>query len=125
MKIREESLRFKRLEADDARTTIPASRIEELAETLRQEAKKQKLNFGPDPATHDHCNIGGMLGNYSCGIHSLLAAKHGRWLRTSDNTHALKVPTYRGVRLRVGTTPLGELRRARPASDLQSTIYCF
>ncbi len=45
-----------------------------------------------------------MLGNNSCGIHSLLAAKHGRGLRTSDNTHELEVLTYRGVRFRVGAT---------------------
>lgn len=30
------------------------------------------LTFGPDPATHDHCTIGGMIGNNSCGTHALL-----------------------------------------------------
>ena len=37
------------------------------------------LTFGPDPATHDHCTIGGMLGNNSCGVHSVMAAVSGRW----------------------------------------------
>ena len=67
--------------------------------------------YAPDPATHSHCTLGGMLGNNSCGIHSLLAAKHGRGLRTADNTHELDVLTYRGVRLRVGATPPAMLQR--------------
>src|SRR5436189_3991796 len=28
---------------------------------LRRAAEKHKLTFGPDPATHDHCTIGGMI----------------------------------------------------------------
>src|SRR5213082_2749610 len=56
--------------------------------------QKHGLIFGPDPATHSHCAIGGMLGNNSCGIHSLLAGKYGFGLRTSDNTHELEILTY-------------------------------
>jgi FAD/FMN-containing dehydrogenase/Fe-S oxidoreductase len=75
-------------------------------DTLRNHAKKQyQLTFGPDPATHNHNAIGGMLGNDSCGTHSLLAAKHGMGYRTADNTHELEILTYDGVRLRVGETP--------------------
>ena len=78
---------------------------------LRRAATKQGLMFAPDPATHTHCTLGGMLGNNSCGIHSLLAAKHGCGLRTSDNTHELDVLTYEGTRMRVGATPADELDR--------------
>src|SRR5438067_1364476 len=53
---------------------------------LRKAAQQYGLNFGPDPATHNHNTLGGMLGNDSCGIHSLLCAKHGLGLRTADNT---------------------------------------
>ena len=28
----------------------------------------------PIPATHNHCTLGGMIGNNSCGIHSVMAA---------------------------------------------------
>ncbi len=74
-------------------------------DTLRSTAKKMhQLTFGPDPATHSHCAIGGMLGNDSCGTHSLLAAKHGMGYRTADNTHELEILTYDGVRLCVGET---------------------
>ena len=34
---------------------------------LREAAKKRGLNFGPDPATHSRCTLGGMLRNNSCG----------------------------------------------------------
>src|SRR3569623_3078526 len=74
--------------------------------TLRGTAvQKAKLTFGPDPATHSRCTLGGMLGNISCGSHSLLSKKHGLGLLTSDNTHALDVLLYDGTRLHVGETP--------------------
>ncbi|HWA24798.1 MAG TPA: FAD-linked oxidase C-terminal domain-containing protein [Lacunisphaera sp.] len=64
------------------------------------------LIFGPNPATHNHCTIGGMIGNNSCGINSLLAANHGLGLRTSDCLLAMEVLTYDGTVLEVGpTTP--------------------
>ena len=45
-----------------------------------------------------------MLGNNSCGVHSLLGAKYGIGLRTSDNTDELEILTYDGARMRVGET---------------------
>src|SRR3954447_2123103 len=33
---------------------------------LRNTAEKHHLTFAPDPATHDRCSIGGMIGNNSC-----------------------------------------------------------
>jgi FAD/FMN-containing dehydrogenase len=66
---------------------------------LRQAAGAHGLTFGPDPATHTHCTLGGMIGNNSCGIHSVMAG------RTADNVHSLDVVTYDGTRLHVGATP--------------------
>jgi FAD/FMN-containing dehydrogenase len=34
---------------------------------LRAAAEKHHLTFGPDPSTHNHCTLGGMIGNNSCG----------------------------------------------------------
>jgi FAD/FMN-containing dehydrogenase/Fe-S oxidoreductase len=90
---------------------------------LRAAANKHGLTFGPDPATHTHCTLGGMLGNDSCGSHSLLCAKHGRGLRTADNTHELEVLTYDGLRLRVGGTPPDELGRIIRAGGRRGEIY--
>jgi FAD/FMN-containing dehydrogenase len=42
---------------------------------LRHAAERYKLTFGPDPSTHDHCTLGGMIGNNSCGVHSVMAGK--------------------------------------------------
>src|SRR5438876_2246543 len=65
---------------------------------LRNSAEKHRLTFGPDPATHDRCTIGGMIGNNSCGVHSVMAGK------TDDNIEQLDVLTYDGDRMTVGST---------------------
>src|ERR1700684_1523618 len=65
-------------------------------DTLRAAAEKHHLTFAPDPATHDRCTLGGMIGNNSCGVHSVMAGK------TDDNIEALEILTYDGVRLKVG-----------------------
>ena len=90
---------------------------------LRDAASEHGLMFGPDPATHKHCTIGGMLGNNSCGVHSLLSAKHGLGLRTSDNTHELEVLTYDGARFRVGETSPDELERIIRGGGRRGEIY--
>jgi len=38
---------------------------------LQAQARPHGLRFGPDPSTHSRCTIGGMIGNNSCGVHSL------------------------------------------------------
>src|SRR6202522_2963166 len=65
-------------------------------DTLRAAAEKHHLTFGPDPATHNRCTLGGMIGNNSCGVHSVMAGK------TDDNIEELEILTYDGVRLKVG-----------------------
>src|SRR3546814_3784253 len=60
---------------------------------LRDAAEQQHLTFGPDPATHAHNTLGGMIGNNSCGVHSVMAG------RTVDNVHSLDIVTYDGLRM--------------------------
>src|SRR5579864_5681731 len=72
---------------------------------LRNAAERHHLTFGPDPASHDRCTIGGMIGNNSCGVHSVMAGK------TDDNIEALEILTYDGVRMHVGATSSDELER--------------
>jgi FAD/FMN-containing dehydrogenase/Fe-S oxidoreductase len=64
---------------------------------LRNAAEKHHLTFAPDPASHDRCTIGGMIGNNSCGVHSIMGGK------TDDNIETLEVVTYDGVRLILGS----------------------
>ncbi len=84
---------------------------------LRDRAEQHHLTFGPDPATHDHCTLGGMLGNNSCGIHSVMAG------RTSDNVRSLDVLTYDGLRLTVGPTGDDELESIIAAGGRRGEIY--
>jgi FAD/FMN-containing dehydrogenase/Fe-S oxidoreductase len=65
-------------------------------DSLRNAAEKHHLTFAPDPASHDRCTIGGMIGNNSCGVHSVMAGK------TDDNIEELEIVTYDGVRMIVG-----------------------
>jgi FAD/FMN-containing dehydrogenase/Fe-S oxidoreductase len=72
-------------------------------DTLRARAERHQLTFGPDPSTHSRCTVGGMIGNNSCGTHSLLAGK------TVDNVESLRVLLYDGTVLTVGPTSPEEL----------------
>jgi FAD/FMN-containing dehydrogenase/Fe-S oxidoreductase len=63
---------------------------------LRRQAGRFGLTFGPDPATHAWCTLGGMAGNNSCGTHALYAGK------MVDNTEAMRVVLAGGEVLEVG-----------------------
>ncbi|MEZ7154556.1 FAD-binding and (Fe-S)-binding domain-containing protein [Streptomyces sp. MAD19A] len=63
---------------------------------LQEAAAPHGLRFGPDPSTHGRCTLGGMIGNNSCGSHSVA------WGTTADNVRTLSVITVRGERLRPG-----------------------
>ncbi|MGX1131447.1 FAD/FMN-containing dehydrogenase/Fe-S oxidoreductase [Streptomyces glaucescens] len=63
---------------------------------LQEAAAPHGLRFGPDPSTHSRCTLGGMIGNNSCGSHSVA------WGTTADNVRELSVITARGRRLRLG-----------------------
>ena len=65
---------------------------------LRNAAERHHLTFGPDPSTHNHCTLGGMIGNNSCGVHSVMAGE------TADNVESLEILTYDGLRMSVGPT---------------------
>ncbi|MFN7944447.1 MAG: FAD-binding and (Fe-S)-binding domain-containing protein [Blastocatellia bacterium] len=86
-------------------------------DTLRAAAEKHHLTFGPDPATHSRCTLGGMIGNNSCGIHSVMAG------RTSDNIAALDVLTYDGTRMQTGETSDEEFQRIISAGGRRGEIY--
>lgn len=65
---------------------------------LRNMANQYDLTFAPDPATHTHNTLGGMLGNNSCGPHSVLGGE------TMHNIIELDVLLYDGTRMTVGAT---------------------
>jgi len=69
-----------------------------VCDTLCDAAERHALTFAPDPATHSRCTLGGMIGNNSCGPHSVMAGK------TVENIERLEVLTYDGARFWTGPT---------------------
>ena len=86
-------------------------------DSLRNAAETRHLTFAPDPATHDRCTIGGMIGNNSCGVHSVMGGK------TDDNIEELDVVTYDGVRMNVGATTETELEQIIRQGGRRGEIY--
>jgi FAD/FMN-containing dehydrogenase/Fe-S oxidoreductase len=84
---------------------------------LRARAEKHHLTFAPDPATHDRCTLGGMIGNNSCGVHSIMAGK------TDDNIESLEVLTYSGQRMHVGATSTEDFDRIIREGGRRGEIY--
>ena len=72
-------------------------------DTLRAAAEKHHLTYAPDPATHNRCTLGGMIGNNSCGVHGLMGGK------VVDNVESMDLILYDGTRLTVGRTSETEL----------------
>ncbi|WP_158295567.1 FAD-binding and (Fe-S)-binding domain-containing protein [Crenalkalicoccus roseus] len=104
------------LELDPARRR---ARVEPgcVLDTLRGAAERHGLTFGPDPATHRSNTLGGMIGNNSCGPHSVVAG------RTADNVEALEVLTYDGACFTVGRTTEEALRAILAAGGRRAEIY--
>lgn len=84
---------------------------------LRNAAEQHHLTFGPDPATHSRCTLGGMIGNNSCGVHSVMSGM------TSENIEELEILTYSGLRLRVGATSEEESAHIIDAGGPRGEIY--
>src|SRR5438105_889980 len=100
----------------------PARRIAQVQpgvvlDDLRNAAEKHHLTFGPDPATHDRCTLGGMIGNNSCGVHSVMAGK------TDENIESLEILTYDGLRMTVGQTSDPELERIIREGGRRGEVY--
>ncbi|MFJ6697202.1 FAD-binding and (Fe-S)-binding domain-containing protein [Streptomyces sp. NPDC091272] len=90
-----------------ARTAVVGPGV--VLDDLRAAAAPHGLTFGPDPSTHSRCTLGGMIGNNSCGSHSVA------WGTTADQVRELDVLTYAGERLRLargGASVLPERLRA-------------
>jgi FAD/FMN-containing dehydrogenase len=84
---------------------------------LNARLASHNLMFGPRPATHDHCTLGGMLGNNSCGA---TAQAYGK---TVDNVVRLEVLTYDGERFWAGPTTDDEYAAIVAAGGRRAEIY--
>lgn len=86
-------------------------------DNLRDAAEKFHLTFAPDPSTHTHNTLGGMIGNNSCGVHSVMGGK------TVDNVISLDVLLYDGTRMKVGKTSPEELEQVIAEGGRRGEIY--
>src|SRR5438067_11055109 len=84
---------------------------------LRSQAEIHHLTFAPDPSTHNRCTIGGMIGNNSCGSHSLMGGK------TVDNVEELRILLYDGTELTVGAATEMELDNLIRQGGRRGEIY--
>lgn len=98
----------------------PGIVLDEMRGATQREAG---LTFGPDPATHSHCAVGGMLGNNSCGTHSIMSQFYGYGARMSDNTESLTILTYDGLKMEVGPTSEQELEDIIQEGGRRGEIY--
>ncbi|HEY1677235.1 MAG TPA: FAD-binding and (Fe-S)-binding domain-containing protein [Candidatus Sulfotelmatobacter sp.] len=88
-----------------------------VCDTLRNAAKPFTLTWGPDPATHDHCTFGGMLGNNSCGVHAQMAGKAG------ENVLEMDILLYDGTQMTVGSMNQQELAAKIAQGGREGSIY--
>jgi FAD/FMN-containing dehydrogenase len=86
-------------------------------DALRDAAEQHHLTFAPDPSTHTHNTLGGMIGNNSCGVHSMMGG------RTAENIVELDVLTYDGTRMTVGATDAQDLQRMSQQPGRAGDIY--
>ena len=87
---------------------------------LNRQLAPTGLRFGPEPATHQNCTLGGMIGNNSCG------ATAQRTGKVVDNIASLDVLLYDGTRLTVRSDhheEYAEIERAATGAR-RSTARC-
>ncbi|MFD5452832.1 FAD-binding and (Fe-S)-binding domain-containing protein [Streptomyces sp. NPDC003470] len=99
----------------DARTCVVQPGI--VLDDLNRRLAPHGLRFGPEPATHANCTIGGMIGNNSCGA---TAQAHGKVV---DNIARLEVLLYDGTRFWCGETGDEEYAAIERQGDLRATVY--
>ena len=88
-----------------------------ILDRLNDAAAPAGLIFGPDPATHSRNTLGGMIGNDSCGVHSV------KWGRTADNVEQLVALTYAGLQLELKPAPEKRLQRLANEIGPRGDIY--
>jgi FAD/FMN-containing dehydrogenase/Fe-S oxidoreductase len=84
---------------------------------LNMELRKHGLFFGPETSTANRCNIGGMVGNNACGLHSLVYGS------TRDHTLELKVILSDGSEALFGATDRNLFKEKCTLNNLEGSIY--
>ncbi|WP_405149201.1 FAD-binding and (Fe-S)-binding domain-containing protein [Sphaerisporangium sp. NBC_01403] len=86
-------------------------------DVLNERLRATGLEYGPRPATHNHCTLGGMIGNNSCGATAQRAGK------VVDNIVEMEVLLYDGTRMWVGRTTEEEYAEIQREGGRRAEIY--
>ena len=86
-------------------------------DVLNRQLAPTGLRFGPEPATHQNCTLGGMIGNNSCG------ATAQRTGKVVDNIVSLDVLLYDGTRFTARRTDDDEYAVIERRGDRRAQIY--
>lgn len=78
---------------------------------------KKGLFFGPETSTSSRCMISGMVGNNSCGAHSILYGS------TRDHVLSLKTILSDGSEVEFNDLSLSEYQEKLKQNDLEGSIY--
>jgi FAD/FMN-containing dehydrogenase/Fe-S oxidoreductase len=98
-----------------ARTCVVEPGI--VLDELNRQLASTGLRFGPEPATHMNCTLGGMIGNNSCG------ATAQRTGKVVDNIESLDVLLYDGARFECAQTSDEEFRAIERRGDRRAEVY--
>jgi FAD/FMN-containing dehydrogenase/Fe-S oxidoreductase len=102
------------VQPDDRTCTVEPGIV---LDVLNKQLAADGLRYGPEPATHMNCTIGGMIGNNSCG------ATAQRTGKVVDNIEALEVLLYDGTRFWCGKTSDEEYQAIERRGDRRAQIY--
>jgi FAD/FMN-containing dehydrogenase len=86
-------------------------------DVLNKQLEEHGLRYGPEPATHPNCTLGGMIGNNSCG------ATAQRTGKVVDNIARLEVLLYDGTRFWCGPTGDEEYVAIERRGDRRAQVY--
>jgi FAD/FMN-containing dehydrogenase/Fe-S oxidoreductase len=95
---------------------LPGTICDELRKRALQ-VSNNLLVWGPDPATHNHCAFGGMIGNNSCGAHAQMSGK------TDQNVEELEIVLYDGTHMNVGWMTDAEMEREIARGGRSGDVY--
>lgn len=84
---------------------------------LNKELAKVGLFFGPETSTSNRCMIGGMVGNNSCGAHSLIYGS------TRDHTISLKCILSDGSEAEFASLNKEEFEKKCNGENLENKLY--
>ncbi len=88
-----------------------------ILDELNKIVEKRGLFFGPETSTSSRCMMGGMVGNNSCGAHSILYGS------TRDHVISVKGFLSDGSEVEFKELSAGEFKKKCNGNNLESRIY--